>query len=206
MYEFGMVGYKMDDNLFKLVCVGDGAVGKTSITVRTCHGQFDGEYLLTIGVEFGTKVCTIDGRNEVRLQIWDTAGQERFRFLQPAYYRGAHGALMVYDLTRKESFNNIPTWLGNIVDTLGESIPTILVGNKCDLDDVRVVTFEEGKRLAEELSTQYKRVIPFFEASAKTNQNVEEMFLKLAQMMSEERLIHVEKAVEWKETAAGDWW
>jgi len=206
MYEFGMVGYKMADNLFKIVCVGDGAVGKTSITLRTCHGKFDGEYLLTVGVEFGTKICMIDKQNEVRLQIWDTAGQERFRFLQPAYYRGAHGALIVFDITRKESFNNIPTWLGNVVDTVGESIPTILVGNKCDLDDVRIVTFAEGKRLAEELSTQYKTVIPFFEASAKTNQNVEEIFLKLAEMMSEERLIQFKNAAEWQERAEGTWW
>ena len=96
----------MDENLYKIIVVGNGAVGKTCITVRTCHGQFDGEYLMTIGVEFGTKTCTIEN-GEIRMQIWDTAGQERFRFLQPAYYRGAHGALLVYDVTRKDSFNNI---------------------------------------------------------------------------------------------------
>jgi small GTP-binding protein len=195
----------MNNTLFKLVCVGDGAVGKTSITVRTCHGKFDGEYLMTIGVEFGTKVCMIQ-QNELRLQLWDTAGQERFRFLQPAYYRGAHGALLVYDVTRMESFKNIPSWMGDLVNTIGNSIPTILVGNKCDLDDLRVVTFEQGKFLAEELSTQYMRVIPFFEASAKTNQNVEDIFIKLGTMMLEERLVHVKKAAEMKKSAAGDWW
>jgi len=201
-----MVVQEMNENLFKIICIGDGAVGKTSITVRICHGQFDGNYIMTIGVEFGTKICMIDGQNEVRLQIWDTARQERFRFLQPAYYRGAHGALLVYDVTRNESFKNIPSWIGNLVDTIDESIPTILVGNKCDLDDVRIVTFEEGKRLAEDLSAQYKRVIPFFEASAKTNQNVEDIFHQLGKMMLEERLVHVKKAAGWKETAAGDWW
>jgi small GTP-binding protein len=201
-----MVIYKMNENLFKVVCVGDGAVGKTSITVRTCHGQFDGEYLMTIGVEFGTKVCTIDGKNEVRLQIWDTAGQERFRFLQPAYYRGAHGALLVYDITRMDSLENIPKWIGDLVDTIGTSIPTMLVGNKCDLDDFRRVTFEQGKLLAEELSAQYKRVIPFYETSAKTNFNLEELFQKLGKMMLEERLIHAKKAAERKKSAASDWW
>jgi small GTP-binding protein len=201
-----MVIYKMNENLFKIVCVGDGAVGKTSITVRTCHGQFDGEYLMTIGVEFGTKVCTIDGKNEVRLQIWDTAGQERFRFLQPAYYRGAHGALLVYDITRMESLENIPKWIGNLVDTIGNSIPTMLVGNKCDLDDFRRVTFEQGKLLAEELSAQYKRVIPFYETSAKTNLNLEELFQKLGKMMLEERLIHAQEAEERKKSAASGWW
>jgi small GTP-binding protein len=196
----------MNENLFKIVCVGDGAVGKTSITVRTCHGQFDGEYLMTIGVEFGTKVCTIDGQNEVRLQIWDTAGQERFRFLQPAYYRGAHGALLVYDITRMESLNNIPKWIGDLVDTIGTSVPTILVGNKCDLDDLRVVTFEQGKLLADELSAQYKSEIHFYEASAKTNLNLEEIFQKLGTMMLEERLTHAKKAAEKKKSAASDWW
>jgi small GTP-binding protein len=186
----------MNENLFKVVCVGDGAVGKTSITVRTCHGQFDGEYLMTIGVEFGTKVCTIDGQNEVRLQIWDTAGQERFRFLQPAYYRGAHGALLVYDITRMDSLENIPKWIGDLVD----------VGNKCDLDDFRRVTFEQGKLLAEELSTQYKIAIPFYETSAKTNLNLEELFQKLGKMMLEERLIQSKKAAEQKKSAASDWW
>ncbi|MFX1521340.1 MAG: Rab family GTPase [Promethearchaeota archaeon] len=196
----------MNENLFKVVCVGDGAVGKTSITVRTCHGQFDGEYLMTIGVEFGTKICMIDEQNELRLQIWDTAGQERFRFLQPAYYRGAHGALLVYDITRMESLENIPKWIGDLVDTIGTSIPTVLVGNKCDLDDFRRVTFEQGKLLAEELSAQHKRVIPFYEASAKTNSNLDEIFQKLGKMMLEERLIHAKEAVERKKSAASDWW
>ena len=195
----------MDENLFKVVVIGDGAVGKTSITVRTCHGQFDGEYLMTIGVEFGTKICAMEN-NEIRMQIWDTAGQERFRFLQPAYYRGAHGALLVYDVTRMESLKNIPTWIGHLVDTLDASIPIVLVGNKCDLDGMRVVTFEEGKLLAEEISAKYKRVIPFFEASAKTNQNLEDLFLALGTMMIEERRVHVKKAAEWEKNAAGDWW
>ena len=196
----------MNESLFKLVCIGDSAVGKTSITVRTCHDQFDGEYLLTIGVEFGSKVCNIGENNEIRLQIWDTAGQERFRFLQPAYYRGAHGALLVYDITRVESFKNVPTWIGNLVSTLGNPIPTILVGNKCDLDDLRVITFEDGKFLAEQLSAEYKRDIPFYETSAKTNQNVEEVFLKLGEIMIEERFIDTKKATESKESGEADWW
>ncbi len=195
----------MNDSLFKIVVIGDGAVGKTSITVRTCHGQFDGEYLMTIGVEFGTKACTVEN-DEIRMQVWDTAGQERFRFLQPAYYRGSHGALLVYDITRKESFDKIPSWMENLLSTINDTIPTILVGNKCDLDELRVVTFEEGKILAEKLSTEYKRVIPFFEASAKTNQNVEELFVKLGSLMIEEREIEFKNAAEWQERAEGTWW
>jgi len=192
-------------NLFKVVVIGDGAVGKTSITVRICHGQFDGEYLMTIGVEFGMKTCNIKGK-KVKIQVWDTAGQERFRFLQPAYYSGAHGALIVYDVTRRQSFENIPIWIGYLTGNVGNTIPTILVGNKCDLEDLRSVGVDEGEYLARHLSKHYQQDIPFFETSAKTNQNVEEVFLRLGSMMLDERLYEVEKAVEWKERSKNDWW
>jgi small GTP-binding protein len=192
-------------NLFKVVVIGDGAVGKTSITVRICHGQFDGEYLMTIGVEFGMKICNIKGQ-KIKMQIWDTAGQERFRFLQPAYYSGAHGALVVYDTTRRQSFDRIPIWMGYLTGNVGTSIPTIIIGNKCDLDDIRSVDVDEGEHLAKHLSKHYQHDIPFFETSAKTNQNVEEVFLKLGNMMFDERLYEVEKSIEWKERAKNDWW
>jgi GTPase SAR1 family protein len=112
----------------------------------------------------------------------------------------------VFDITRKESFEKIPSWMDNLLSTINDTIPTILVGNKCDLDSLRVVTFEEGKLLAEKLSTEYKRVIPFFEASAKTNQNVEELFVKLGSLMLEERIIEFKNATEWQERAEGTWW
>ena len=195
----------MDEYLMKVVVIGDGAVGKTSITVRTCHGQFDGEYLMTIGVEFGTKIFTVN-KQKVKMQIWDTAGQERFRFLQQAYYSGAHGVLVVYDVTRRQSFDNIPIWMGYLTGNIGSSIPAILIGNKCDLDEIRSVSSNEGNSLAKHLSNHYQRDIPFFETSAKTNQNVEEVFLKLGTMMLEERLYEVEKSLEWKERVKNDWW
>ena len=196
---------KMTLHLFKIVCIGDGAVGKTSITVRTCHDQFDGEYLMTIGVEFGTKQRTVKGQR-VKMQIWDTAGQERFRFLQPAYYHGAHGAIVVYDVTRRESFENIPIWMGYLTGNIGSSISTIIIGNKCDLDDLRSVEVEEGESLAKNLSKHYQQDIAFCETSAKTNKNVEEVFLKLGEMMLEERLYEVKKSIEWKDRAQNDWW
>jgi small GTP-binding protein len=195
----------MKKNVFKVVVIGDGAVGKSSITIRTCYGKFDKAYISTIGVEFGTKPYTIEG-HEITMQIWDTAGQERFRFLQQAYYRGAHGALLVYDVTRAESLKNIPIWTNELVSNIEQSIPMILVGNKCDLDFVRAVTVREGKSLTEKLSDQYNRVIPFYETSAKTNQNVEEVFLKLGELMLEERLEDAKKAIEWKERVKSDWW
>ena len=195
----------MKKNVFKVVVIGEGAVGKSSITIRTCYGKFDRAYISTIGVEFGTKTYTIE-RQEITMQIWDTAGQERFRFLQPAYYRGSHGALLVYDVTRAESLKNLPIWINDLVSNIEQPIPMILVGNKCDLDLVRAVTVREGDSLAEKLSDQYNRVIPFYETSAKTNQNVEEVFLKLGKLMLEERLYEAKKAIEWKERAKSDWW
>lgn len=195
----------MKKNVFKVVVIGEGAVGKSSITIRTCYGKFDKAYISTIGVEFGTKPYIIEGQ-EITMQIWDTAGQERFRFLQSAYYRGAHGALLVYDVTRTESLKNISIWIDDLVSNIDQSIPMILVGNKCDLDIVRAVPARDGDSLAGKLSDQYNRVIPFYETSAKTNQNVEEVFLKLGTMMLEERLFEVEKAIEWKERAKSDWW
>jgi len=128
----------MKKNVFKVVVIGEGAVGKSSITIRTCYGKFDKAYISTIGVEFGTKPYIIEGQ-EITMQIWDTAGQERFRFLQSAYYRGAHGALLVYDVTRTESLKNISIWIDDLVSNIDQSIPMILVGNKCDLDIVRAV-------------------------------------------------------------------
>ena len=195
----------MKKNVFKVVVIGEGAVGKSSITIRTCYGKFDRAYISTIGVEFGTKTYTIE-RQEITMQIWDTAGQERFRFLQPAYYRGSHGALLVYDVTRAESLKNLPIWIDDLVSNIEKSIPMILVGNKCDLDFVRAVTEREGDSLAEKLSDQYNSVIPFYETSAKTNQNVEEVFLRLGKLMLEERLYEAKKAIEWKERAKSDWW
>jgi small GTP-binding protein len=195
----------MKKNVFKVVVIGDGAVGKSSITIRTCYGKFDRAYISTIGVEFGTKSYTIKGQ-EITMQIWDTAGQERFRFLQSAYYRGAHGALLVYDVTRTESLKNISRWIDDLVNNIDQPIPMILVGNKCDLDMVRAVPAKDGESLAEKISDQYNRIIPFYETSAKTNQNVEELFLKLGTMMLEERLFEVEKAVEWKERVKSEWW
>lgn len=185
--------------------IGDGAVGKSSITIRTCYGKFDRAYISTIGVEFGTKSYTIEGQ-EITMQVWDTAGQERFRFLQAAYYRGAHGALLVYDVTRTESLKNISGWIDDLVNNIDQTIPMILVGNKCDLDMVRAVPEKDGESLAEKISDQYNRIVPFYETSAKTNQNVEELFLKLGTMMLEERLFEAEKAVEWKERVKSEWW
>ena len=189
----------------KVIVVGDGAVGKSSITIRTCFGRFDAAYIMTIGVDFGIKTCEIDDVS-MKMQIWDTAGQERFHFLLGTYYKGAHGALIVYDITRSSSYENIPMWMENIVKNIGKPIPTILIGNKSDLQILRDVPPDAGPKMAKTLSTKYGLEIPFCETSAKTNENVEIVFLELGRMMLQDLQKEAKKVEEWKERAKVDWW
>ena len=117
----------------------------------------------------------MDVENKViKLQIWDTAGQEKFRTITSSYYRGAHGVIVVYDVTNRESFNNIKNWMGEITRYASENVNRLLIGNKCDIDSKKAVTTEEGKELADSLG------IPFMETSAKTSTNVEQSFLRMA--------------------------
>ncbi len=189
----------------KVIVVGDGAVGKSSITIRTCFGRFDAAYIMTIGVDFGIKTCEIDDVS-MKMQIWDTAGQERFHFLLGTYYKGAHGALIVYDITRSSSYENIPMWMENIVKNIGKPIPTILIGNKSDLQILRDVPPDAGPKMAKTLSAKYGLEIPFCETSAKTNENVELVFLELGRMMLQDLQKEAKKVEEWKERAKVDWW
>ena len=159
--------------LFKYIIIGDAAVGKSNILLRYAHGQFKDEYQLTIGVEFGAK--NIEIKNKIyRIQIWDTAGQENFRSITRAYYKNSVCALVVYDITNKESFNNVSNWIQDCRNQSPKTIFMVLVGNKCDLDDKREVTKEEGQELAEKFG------MLFFETSAKTGENVDDIFFNSA--------------------------
>ncbi|XP_020594482.1 ras-related protein RIC1-like, partial [Phalaenopsis equestris] len=129
-------------------------------------------YISTIGVDFKIRTVEQDGKT-IKLQIWDTAGQERFRTITSSYYRGAHGIIVVYDVTDQESFNNVKQWLNEIDRYATDSVNKLLVGNKCDLTDERVVAYEAGKALADEVG------IPFLETSAKDATNVEQAFMKM---------------------------
>ena len=159
--------------LFKYIIIGDAAVGKSNLLLRYTHGQFKQEYQLTIGVEFGAKNIEIDNKI-YRIQIWDTAGQESFRSITRAYYKNSVCALIVYDISNRESFNNIASWIEDCRNQSPKTIFIVLIGNKSDLDDKRKVTFEEGQELAE------KNNMMFFETSAKTGNNVEEIFYESA--------------------------
>ena len=161
------------DYLLKYIIIGDQAVGKSNLLLRYTQGEFKNEYQTTIGVEFGAKNANINNKL-YRIQIWDTAGQEQFRSITRAYYKNSVCALAVYDISNKDSFNNVSSWIDDCKNQSPKTIYMILVGNKVDLEDKREVSTEEGQELAD------KYGIEFYESSAKTGKNVEEIFLNSA--------------------------
>eukprot|EP01127_Copromyxa_protea_P002782 TRINITY_DN12733_c0_g1_i1.p1 TRINITY_DN12733_c0_g1~~TRINITY_DN12733_c0_g1_i1.p1 ORF type:complete len:212 (-),score=42.96 TRINITY_DN12733_c0_g1_i1:80-715(-) len=164
--------------LFKFIIIGDTAVGKSCLLLQFTESRFQAGHDMTIGVEFGTKTVTVDD-TQVRLQIWDTAGQESFRAITRSYYRGAAGALLVFDITRRESFNHLESWLTDARQNANESMVTVLVGNKVDMEAKRAVSVEEAKQFAQENGLLY------IETSAKTAANVDEAFVSCTQQIYE---------------------
>ncbi|KAK9162038.1 hypothetical protein Syun_002940 [Stephania yunnanensis] len=158
------------DYLFKLLLIGDSSVGKSCLLLRFADDSYVDSYISTIGVDFKIRTVEKDGKT-IKLQIWDTAGQERFRTITSSYYRGAHGIIIVYDVTEMESFNNVKQWLSEVDRYASDNVCKLLVGNKCDLVDQKVVDTEVAKAFADELG------IPFLETSAKESINVEQAFL-----------------------------
>ena len=157
------------DYLFKVLLIGNSSVGKSSLLLRFVDNQWSDLFVPTIGVDFKIRTMEIDNKN-VKLQIWDTAGQERFKNITASYYRGAHGIFVVYDISDTESFKNINNRLNEIEKNANKNVYKILVGNKCDLEDKRTVSYQQGKELAETYGMQ------FIETSAKSNTNVDEAF------------------------------
>jgi Ras-related protein Rab-4B len=167
------VGEKYDF-VFKFVLIGDSGTGKSCLLHQFVDGKFrKGPAKHTIGVEFGSRAVTIGGK-KIKLQIWDTAGQERFRSVTRSYYRGAAGALIVYDLTSRETFEHLKNWCNDSRLLASKDISIMLIGNKCDLKGDRIVTFLEASRFAQEQDCM------FLETSALTGENVDEVFLKCA--------------------------
>ncbi|KAJ3670659.1 hypothetical protein LUZ60_008085 [Juncus effusus] len=160
------------DYLFKVVLIGDSGVGKTNLLSRFSRNEFSLESRSTIGVEFATKSIQVEDKI-VKAQIWDTAGQERYRAITSAYYRGAVGALVVYDVTRHITFENIERWLKELRDHTETNIVIMLVGNKADLRHLRAVTVEDAKSFAETHNTF------FMETSALEDLNVETAFTEV---------------------------
>eukprot|EP01029_Cantina_marsupialis_P006745 TRINITY_DN17444_c0_g1_i1.p1 TRINITY_DN17444_c0_g1~~TRINITY_DN17444_c0_g1_i1.p1 ORF type:complete len:203 (-),score=37.12 TRINITY_DN17444_c0_g1_i1:580-1188(-) len=155
--------------LLKLVVIGDSCVGKSCLLMQFADGAFTTSFMSTIGIDFKIKTITIN-KEKVKLQVWDTAGQERFRTITTAYYRGAQGIIVVYDVTELNTFRNVRRWMEVIKTHAPDDVKVVLVGNKCDAMQRRMVSFEEGKKLADEYD------VLFFETSAQQNHNVSEMF------------------------------
>ena len=161
------------DYLFKVVVIGDSGVGKSSICTRYTKNMYNDMFITTIGVDFECHTISLDDKI-IKLQIWDTAGQERFNAITNSFYRGAHGIIIVFDVTNWESFSNVQKWLKEI-ELREPDVPyKLIVGNKCDQNSKRVITFEAANEYANKLN------IPYLETSAKVSVNVDQAFLNMA--------------------------
>ena len=155
--------------MVKVVLVGDSGVGKTNIMSKYLKNEFHEDSKATVGVEFGAKQFTVEG-HVIKAQIWDTAGQERYKAITSAYYKGAKGAFIVYDITRKNTFDSVSRWVSDLTATADKKISIILIGNKSDLEDQRQVTKEMGEEKANQLQ------VAFLETSAMSGENLEKGF------------------------------
>ena len=160
------------DLIFKIVLIGDSGVGKTNILSRYINNEFSLATQSTVGVEFGSKIIKKNGK-VIKLQIWDTAGQERYKSITSAYYKGSRGAFVVYDITRKSTYDNIDKWIGELKTNGSEDVLIMLVGNKSDLEEKREVITEEVEKKAQE------QKLAFCETSALNGKNVEYAFENL---------------------------
>jgi len=174
--------------LFKVVLMGDGSVGKTTLRKVYMGEGFRAQYMITIGADFAVKRMHLEGGHDVSIQIWDLAGQEHFKSVRSTFYKGAQGALTVYSTVERASFDNLPNWLNECWTNSGKKIPIVLIGNKTDLREQfkdnpvmrqTIVTTQEGQKYAEAISRTGVHC-SFLETSAKTGENVEAAFLELA--------------------------
>ena len=164
--------------LLKYIIIGDSAVGKSNILTQYVYEKFSEEFQSTLGVEFAAKNAVIDNKI-YRIQIWDTAGAESFRSITRAYYKNSVCAFIVYDITKRETFENVQVWLDDIKNQCPQTVLLVLVGNKLDLENERQISYEEGESFAQ------KNNMYFFETSAKTGVNIENLFLKSAETINE---------------------
>ena len=164
--------------LLKYIIIGDSAVGKSNILTQYVYEKFSEEFQSTLGVEFAAKNAVIDNKI-YRIQIWDTAGAESFRSITRAYYKNSVCAFIVYDITKRETFENVQVWLDDIKNQCPQTVLLVLVGNKLDLENERQISYEEGESFAQ------KNNMYFFETSAKTGVNIENLFLKSVETINE---------------------
>jgi len=181
------------DYFFKILLIGDSGVGKSCLLLRFADDSWTDSHISTIGVDFKIKTLNCDGK-VIKLQIWDTAGQERFRTITSSYYRGAQGIILVFDCTDMESFNNVKQWLGEIDRYACENVNKLLVGNKTDLVQGRVVDKSVANEFADSMS------IPYIETSAKNATGVEEAFMMMARAIKDRLASTTDTPVQKDET------
>ena len=182
----------------QIITLGDGQVGKSSIILRYIDNKFSSSYLSTIGFDSKMKRQKLDNGEEIKIKLFDTAGQERFRSIATTYLKKANGILLVYDITRESSFNNIQNWIADIKNESNKEVPTVLIGNKSDLNDKRVITKERGLQLAKEHNLENH----FYETSCQNGANVEDavndlvmqVYQKYGNQNSSSKKIKIKKA------------
>ena len=167
------------DIIFKILMLGDSEVGKSCFLMRYSDNVFVENYITTIGLDYKLKTIKLDSGKVIKVQLWDTAGQDKYRTIAKNYYKGSHGILLLYDITKISSFENIREWIQDIRQEVSPKSIIFLIGNKIDLTDQRKISKEQGEELAEEFK------IPFFETSAKSGENVDEVFKALYEKIIE---------------------
>ena len=164
---------KQKELLYKILLLGDSSVGKTCFLMRYTDNTFQEIHMSTIGLDYKLKNVQLDDGKIVKIQIWDTAGQDRFRSITKNYYKGAHGIILIYDVTSRKTFENVKNWVSQIKEEVSDKVIIILVGNKIDDESNRKVSKEEGKKMANDCG------LDFFETSAKSGLNIDSTFNEL---------------------------
>ena len=145
--------------LYKILLLGDSSVGKTCFLMRYVDNTFQEIHMSTIGLDYKLKTVQLEDGKMVKIQIWDTAGQDRFRSITKNYYKGAHGIVLIYDVTNKKSFENVSNWINQIREEVSDKVTIVLVGNKIDEEEKRVVTTEQGKKMADDFKLMKIKVV-----------------------------------------------
>ena len=165
--------------IYKILLLGDSSVGKTCFLMRYTDNTFQDIHMSTIGLDYKLKNVQLENGKMVKIQVWDTAGQDRFRSITKNYYKGAHGIILIYDITENKSFENVKNWMNQIKEEVPDKVTIVLVGNKKDDEEHRKVTTEQGESMAKEFG------VMFFECSAKTGENIDGIFNDLVKKVVE---------------------
>ena len=164
-----------EESVYKVLLLGDTTVGKTCFLMKYTDKTFQEVHMSTIGLDYRLKTMTLKSGKVIKLQIWDTAGQDRFRAITKNYYKGAHGIILIYDITSLQTYENVKTWINQIREEAPANVIIYIAGNKIDMEEERKVKTEEGKKLADEFG------LPFYETSAKNDININETFENLVE-------------------------